>query len=335
MKNSDKSTSTACSLGQIGAKQGRATEACEKHVARSDDEAEPQGGLKCGQLIKVAVLGAGTMGRGIAQWFAQVGVHTQLTDASPEVCSRALERIFESWERLCSKGKFSSEQIEQFRSNLKAVKISEFDKKSDLVIEAIVENLEIKRSVFQKLDAHFESKTVFASNTSSLSLTQMSEAVSPSRKKRFLGLHFFNPATIMKLVEVVQTPGVDEKLTGEIADWFLERGKKPALCRDHPGFIVNRLARHYYGEALRIVEREDPELIQTTDQTLRQVGGFPMGPFELMDFIGIDINYTATESVWRAFDQHPRFAPHPLQKSMLDQGRTGRKSDKGGFYATK
>ncbi len=333
MKNGDKSTSTACNLGQVGVKQDRATEACSQHVARSDGEADPQDGLKCGQLTKVVVLGAGTMGRGIAQWFAQVGACTELADVNSEACSRAFEYIHQSWERLRAKGKFSSEQIEQFRSNLKAVSPDEFDRKSDLVIEAIVEDLEIKRKLWQTLDAHFESKTVFASNTSSLSITQMGEVLSATRKKRFLGLHFFNPATIMKLVEVVQTPGTDEKLAREIADWFCAHGKKAARCRDHPGFIVNRLARHYYGEALRIVECDDPQLIQSTDQTLRQVGGFPMGPFELMDFIGIDINYTATESIWRAFDQHPRFAPHPLQKSMLDQGRTGRKSDKGGFYA--
>ncbi len=286
-------------------------------------------------IDKVAVLGAGTMGRGIAQWFAQTGVQVELADASPETSSRALENIHQSWQRLLDKGKFDSQQVAQFRQHLHLTGPEDFHRDSDLVIEAIVEDLGIKCQVWRTLDTHFATHTIFASNTSSLSIEKMSEAVSPSRRERFLGLHFFNPPTVMKLVEVVQTPVASPDILQQLCDWFEARGKRPAQCRDHSGFMVNRLARHYYGEALRIAEREGddgPQLIRTVDQTLRQVGGFPMGPFELMDFIGIDINYTATESIWRAFDKHPRFAPHPLQKSLIDQGRTGRKSAKGGFY---
>src|SRR5690606_33850030 len=155
--------------------------------------------------------------------------------------------------------------------------------------------------------------------------------VSQARKARFLGLHFFNPAPIMKLVEVIKGEQSDATLCQDLYRWFDEKGKKPALCKDSPGFIVNRVARNFYGEPLRIVEEDDQEKMKDVDRVLKEVGGFRMGPFELMDLIGIDVNYSVTCSVWNAYQQEPRFAPHALQKKMVDEGRLGRKS-KRGFY---
>ncbi len=286
-------------------------------------------------LNRVAILGAGTMGRGIAQWFAQAGAEVELGDALPAAATQAQQQIHQSWDKLQAKGKFSQDQVLQFKSSLRIVdllnEIPNYRQDCDLLIEAIVENPKIKNEVFQKLDAHFKEKTLFASNTSSIPINSMGKKLSPSRRERFLGLHFFNPAPIMKLVEIIQGHWTSSELTHQLHKWFEKKGKKPALCTDGPGFIVNRIARNFYGESLRLVNHYDQNLIQETDETLRQVGGFPMGPFELMDLIGIDINYSVTQSVWEAFYYDPRFAPHPLQRQMVESGRLGRKT-KGGFY---
>jgi 3-hydroxybutyryl-CoA dehydrogenase len=178
---------------------------------------------------------------------------------------------------------------------------------------------------------HFKEKTIFASNTSSIPITDIASELPISRAQKFLGLHFFNPATIMLLVEVIKGERTDEKLCQDLYDWFEEKGKKPARCKDSPGFIVNRVARNFYGEPLRIAETEDESKFKEIDFILKEVGGFKMGPFELMDLIGIDVNYSVTCSVWKAFNKEPRFAPHSLQKKMVDEKRFGRKSRKG-FY---
>lgn len=280
-------------------------------------------------LNKVAVLGAGTMGAGIAQWFAQAGCSVELADAQEEQLDRAQTNIHTSWDKLLSKGKFSAEQVNGFKSNLKTV--DEFSKDCDLFVEAIIESLDIKVQVFQKLAYHFEDKTILASNTSSIPIDAMARELPENRKSKFLGLHFFNPAPIMKLVEVVKGYWSDETLCKELHHWFSEKGKKPALCQDGPGFIVNRLARNFYGEPLRIANIENREVFKEIDDTLKDVGGFRMGPFELMDLIGIDINYSVSESVWKSFYYEPRFAPHALQRKMVTSGRLGRKT-KGGFY---
>jgi 3-hydroxybutyryl-CoA dehydrogenase len=159
----------------------------------------------------------------------------------------------------------------------------------------------------------------------------MSEAVGVERKSRFIGLHFFNPATIMKLVELIKGEQTDSQLCEELYSWFDAKGKKPALCKDSPGFIVNRVARNFYGEPLRIVEEDNEEKMKEVDHILKEVGGFKMGPFELMDLIGIDINYSVTCSVWEAYGKEPRFTPHHLQKKMVNENRLGRKT-KHGFY---
>lgn len=280
-------------------------------------------------LKVVTIIGAGTMGQGIAQWFAQQGVKVELADANAEVSTEAVTKIIASWNKLLEKGKFKAEQVSSFSENIKATKIDSLNIESDLVVEAIIENLEIKHKVFENLDKVMAAKTIIASNTSSIPITELAKCLSDSRKAKFLGLHFFNPATIMKLVEIIKGDETDQELCDQLEKWFIDRDKKPAQCKDSPGFIVNRVARNYYGEPLRIAEQGQE--FSEIDKVLREVGGFRMGPFELMDLIGIDINYDVSCSVWNAFDQNPRFAPHQIQKEKVDSKHFGRKSSKGFF----
>jgi 3-hydroxybutyryl-CoA dehydrogenase len=282
-------------------------------------------------LQKIVVIGAGTMGSGIAQWFAQQMCEVELVDNSEEQLKKALAGIHGSWDKLVEKEKLSSCQVNQMKKLLEIKSLDQVSKSADLVIEAIIENLEIKKTLFNNLDQYFASHTIIASNTSSFPIALMAEAVSEERKKRFVGLHFFNPATIMKLVEVIKGEQTDSKLCEDLYRWFDSKDKKPALSKDSPGFIVNRVARNFYGEPLRIVNVEDESKMKEVDQILKDVGGFKMGPFELMDLIGIDVNYSVTCSVWEAYNKEPRFAPHPLQKQMVEEKRFGRKS-KRGFY---
>ena len=282
-------------------------------------------------LRKIVVIGAGTMGSGIAQWFAQQMCEVELVDNSQEQLKKALAGIHTSWDKLVEKEKLTSCKAEQMKKLLEIKSLDQVSKNADLVVEAIIENLDIKKSLFKNLDEYFAPHTILSSNTSSFPIKLMAEAVSSARKPRFVGLHFFNPATIMKLVEVIKADTTDEKLCQDLYNWFDAKDKKPALCKDSPGFIVNRVARNFYGEPLRIVENEDEAKIKEVDQILREVGGFKMGPFELMDLIGIDVNYSVTCSVWEAYNKEPRFAPHKLQKQMVDEKRFGRKS-KRGFY---
>lgn len=281
------------------------------------------------EIKKVAVLGAGTMGRGIAQWFAQVGVKVQLADQMEEVSYSASKKVHESWDKLQAKKKFTAEQVLEFKNNFTVVDPESFDKETDLLIEAIIEKMDIKQTVFAKYDAYFSEKTIIASNTSSLSIDEMAKEL--NHKERFLGLHFFNPATIMKLVEIVKGSKTKSSLPSDLSAWFERKGKKPAICNNAPGFIVNRVARSFYGESLRLVGHENTEKMLEVDTIMKDVGGFRMGPFELMDLIGIDVNYVVTKSVWESFYFEERFAPHALQRKMVESGRFGKKT-KEGFY---
>lgn len=282
-------------------------------------------------LKKIVVIGAGTMGSGIAQWFAQQMCDVELVDNSSLQMEKALQSIHSSWDSLVQKNKLIKADAEKMKTHLSLKSLETISPDADLVIEAIIENLEIKKDLFKKLDAHFKEHTILASNTSSFPIELMAEAVSTNRKSRFLGLHFFNPATIMKLVEVIKGKDSDLTLCQELYQWFDQQGKRPAMCKDSPGFIVNRVARNFYGEPLRIVESDNEARMREVDSILKEVGGFKMGPFELMDLIGIDVNYSVTCSVWEAYNKEARFAPHKLQKQMVDEKRFGRKS-KRGFY---
>lgn len=282
-------------------------------------------------LNKVCILGAGTMGAGIAQWFAQSEITVQLADVNIDTCTKALNNIHASWAKLESKGKFTAEQTTKFKQNLSVCSLDKFSRDADLCLEAIVENLDIKINVFKKLDEYFDKKTILATNTSSIPIDAMAKELPLPRRSLFLGLHFFNPATIMKLVEVIGGHYSDKEVCRDLCTWFLDKGKKPASCKDGPGFIVNRVARNYYGEPFRIIKTENKEKIKEIDDVMREVGGFKMGPFELMDLIGIDVNYSVSESVWRSFYNEERFAPHTIQKELVQSGRCGKKSGEG-FY---
>lgn len=278
-------------------------------------------------LQKIVVIGAGTMGSGIAQWFTQQMCSVELVDNSEAQSQKALKDIHASWDKLAEKGKLSN--VSELKKLISVKMIDQVAKDADLVVEAIIENLEVKKELFAKLDQYFAPHTILSSNTSSFPIHLMAEAV--NRKDKFLGLHFFNPATIMKLVEVIKGRDSSEELCRALYQWFDSKDKKPAMCKDSPGFIVNRVARNFYGEPLRIVQTDDEAKMKEVDHILKDVGGFKMGPFELMDLIGIDVNYSVTCSVWEAYGREPRFAPHALQKQMVDEKRFGRKS-KRGYY---
>ena len=282
-------------------------------------------------IKSVLVIGAGTMGRGIAQWFCQHGITVELVDQHLEFAQNAMDLIHGSWDKLQAKEKFDDAEVTAFKKNLAVCDISQHRKDHNLVIEAIIEDLNIKKELFKRLDDCMDKETILASNTSSIPITKMAKDLSPDRKEKFLGLHFFNPATIMKLVEIIESTWTNKDITHGLYDWFDRYGKEPAICKDSPGFIVNRVARNFYGETMHRLENFDPAQVEEIDNVMKNVGGFRMGPFELMDLIGIDVNYDVTNSVWNAYYNEPRFRPHKIQREMVDSGRIGRKV-KEGFY---
>jgi len=271
------------------------------------------------------------MGSGIASWFASQNIFVELVDVDQKLSQKALANIYQNWSNLVTKNKYSQIQIEDFKRYLSINSVNTLKNNYDLVIEAIIEIKDIKIELFKNLDKIMNVNTIFASNTSSISIASLTEGLPIHRQQKFLGLHFFNPAPVMKLVEVVKTEKTDKSLAKDLFRWFESHGKKPAVCKDSPGFIVNRVARNFYGEAFRIVETFNPKLISETDHVLEQVAGFKMGPFKLMDLIGIDVNLLVTESIWKATSHNPRFSPHSLQKKMVENGQLGKKTKKG-FY---
>lgn len=276
----------------------------------------------------IGVVGAGTMGAGIAQVAAQAGHSVVLTDTNPEQLQRAEQQIVKSLDKLVEKGKFTFEQANAMKASLTySTQLSDHSAAS-LVIEAIVEKLDIKHQLFVQLEQTVGPNCILASNTSSLSIASIGACLKDA--SRFLGIHFFNPATIMPLVEVI--PGVATSLeyTNQIEQLISSWHKTVVVCKDTPGFIVNRVARPFYGEALRIYE-EGLVDFATIDWAMTEIGGFKMGPFTLMDYIGNDINYTVTETVFAAFYYDPRFKPSFTQKRHMEAGFLGRKTSRG-FY---
>ncbi|MGY3795516.1 3-hydroxyacyl-CoA dehydrogenase NAD-binding domain-containing protein [Aquimarina sp. 433] len=274
----------------------------------------------------VGIIGSGTMGSGIAQVAATAGNTVKVFDTRKEALEKsklALEKILS---RLVVKGRINEADKDRIQGNIQYVDSLKNLDNTDLVIEAIVEDLDIKQKVFSELESYVSENTIIASNTSSLSIASI--AASLQKPERCIGIHFFNPAPLMKLVEVipaVQTSGgVTQKVVETISDWK----KVVALAKDTPGFIVNRVARPFYGESLRIFE-EGLADVSTIDKSLKELGGFRMGPFELMDFIGNDVNYTVTETVFTAFYYDPRYKPSFTQKRLSEAGYLGRKSGKG------
>ena len=274
----------------------------------------------------VGIIGAGSMGIGIAQIASTSDCNVFIFDQNKSASEQAVKKLEKVLIRLIEKGKISTIKKDSILSNIKIVESLESMKDSDLIIEAIVENSAVKKEIFCQIESTVSDDCVLATNTSSISITSLASCL--KNPIRFIGIHFFNPAPIMPLVEIIPALQTNNNLVKEIHQLLLNWNKKPVVAKDTPGFIVNRIARPFYSEALRIYEEQIADFA-TIDFAMKHIGGFRMGPFELMDFIGNDVNYAVTESVFKAFYYDPRYKPSFTQKQYADAGWHGRKSSKG------
>ena len=276
----------------------------------------------------IGIIGSGTMGIGIAQVAATSGCKVFLYDANPAQTEKSLQNLQQTLNKLAAKQKISAERSAKIYDSIKPCSnISDF-KDCNLVIEAIIENKEIKSKVFQNVEEIVSENCVIASNTSSISITSLSSEL--KNPERFIGIHFFNPAPLMHLVEVIPGLLTENNLAQEIVDFMKSWDKSPIIVKDVPGFIVNRIARPFYGEALRIVE-ENLATPEQVDDAMKSLGNFKMGPFELMDLIGIDVNFSVTKTVYQDYFFDPKYKPSLLQQRMSEAKLLGRKTGKG-FY---
>jgi len=281
------------------------------------------------EIKKVGVLGCGLMGAGIAQTAAAAGFETIVREVSAELYEKGFGGIEKSLAKFAEKGTITSEQQQQTRARLTGTTALEDLHDCDIIIEAIIENLETKRETYKRLDEVCKPETIFASNTSSISITEMMTATSHARQQRFIGMHFFNPVPLMKLVEVVRTILTDESVYEEAIEFGQRLGKTPVRTSDKTGFIVNRLLVPYMLDAIRALE-EGVGSIVDIDNAMKLGCGYPMGPFTLGDFVGLDTTYYIAEIMFNEF-REKRFAPPPLLKRMVLAGLYGRKSGRG-FY---
>jgi len=282
--------------------------------------------MKLEDISKIAVIGAGTMGQGIAQICAMAGYEVVIYDLSEQALVTAEANISTNLDKGIERGKVTkAEKI----VSLERITFSGDERSlvADVIIEAIIENLEVKKALFANLEAINSESTILASNTSSIPITRIAAGL--KCPERFVGMHFFNPAHIMKLVEVISGVATDDNVAETIADLARKLGKTPVMAADAPGFIVNRVARHFYVEGLKVLE-EGVSDVNGIDR-LMESSGFRMGPFRLMDLIGVDTNYSVTESMFNAFHQEAKFRPSRIQQQKVDAGHHGRKSGKG-FY---
>lgn len=276
----------------------------------------------------VGVIGCGTMGSGIAQIAATQDCKTFLYDINPEALEKSKAKLDKILNRLIEKKRIDETEKKRIQENISYTSNLDSISQADLVIEAIIENLDIKKKVFKEVESIVSEDCIIASNTSSLSITSL--AATLDKSERFIGLHFFNPAPLMKLVEIIPalqtTKAILDKSKAIIDDW----GKVTVIAKDTPGFIVNKVARPFYSEAIKYHEETGaaPDLLDMAVKSL----GFKMGPFELTDYIGHDVNYVVTETVWKAFYYDPRYTPSFTQKRLVEAGYLGRKSSKG-FYS--
>jgi 3-hydroxybutyryl-CoA dehydrogenase len=275
-------------------------------------------------MDKICICGAGTMGSGIAQVCASAGFTAILYDLNEEVLEKAKQKINNDLQKLVEKAKLTASEKDTIFSNLRFT-TSIADCRADIMIEAIIEKMEAKEGLFDQLAAINTEKTIFASNTSSLSINAIAKHIPAPH--RFAGLHFFNPAPVMKLVEVVKGEQTSDAVITSLLEFTRKLGKQPVVCKDAPGFIVNRVARPFYIESLRIAE-EGLADYATIDRILES-RGFKMGPFKLMDLIGNDINYAVSCSVYEQLDKPERLKPSYLQEEKVKQGHLGKKTKKG------
>ena len=278
--------------------------------------------------MKIGIIGSGTMGSGIAQIAATADCDVFLYDVQQDALDKSELSLKKILTRLIEKDRITEAIKIKILSKIHYTIQLEDLAKCDLIIEAIIEDPAIKKSVFEKIENLASQDCIIASNTSSLSITSLASALKYS--SRFIGIHFFNPAPLMKLVEIIPAIQTDEAIIQKTKSIINDWGKLVVFAKDTPGFIVNKVARPFYSEGLRIFEEGIADY-STIDWALKSIGGFRMGPFELMDYIGNDVNYTVTESVWKAFYYDPRYKPAFTQKRLCEAGYLGKKSGKG-FY---
>lgn len=279
-------------------------------------------------MKNVGIIGAGTMGIGIAQVAATNGCKVWVYDANAKQVETATVGLEKTLTKLVDKQKISAEKMTEILANISiATELKDF-KDCELIIEAIIENKEIKTKVFTELEQHVSESCVIGSNTSSISITSLGAEL--QKPERFIGIHFFNPAPLMPLVEVIPSLLTEKSLAEKIYNLMKDWGKTPVIAKDIPGFIVNRIARPYYGEGLRIVE-ENIATVEQVDEAMKTIGNFKMGPFELMDLIGVDVNFSVTKTVYNEYFYDPKYKPSLLQQRMSEAKLHGRKTGKG-FY---
>jgi len=285
------------------------------------------------EIRKVGVLGCGLMGSGIAQVAASAGFDTVVKEVSEDLIAKGFGGIEKSLAKFAEKGTITADQQKEIRGRLSGTTSFADLADCDVIIEAIIENLDEKRSTYKQLDELCKPETIFASNTSSLSITEMMTATSAERQRRFIGMHFFNPVPLMKLVEVVKTILTDADVYEQAVDFGKKLGKVPVRAGDKTGFIVNRLLVPYMLDSIRALE-EGVGSIVDIDNAMKLGCGYPMGPFTLGDFVGLDTTYYIAEIMFNEF-REKRFAPPPLLKRMVLAGLYGRKSGRGFYDYTK